>query len=99
MLNRCLLIVTDERQYAKTGQQIFVGLIPKEGLAALSPSKLSFGMTLMRNRYPYRIQITINLWIIGVVPKEGLPGLVPAKPSFSMTMTTILKCVFTMDHT
>ncbi len=87
----CKQFKISEPCHAKTGLTIFVVVIPKEGLAGISPATPPFGVTP-----EYRIALFCldGLYsVVSVILKEGLAWLVPAKPSFGMTTTNILRPV------
>ncbi len=83
-----------ELHHAKISLEIFVIVIPKDGLADISRAKPSFGITPV-----YRIVVCcLHRFhsIVAVLPKEGLAGLVPSisKSSFAITITKMLRPVF-----
>ncbi len=77
----------DEPLHINTGLEIFVVVIPKEGLAGTSPAKPTFGMTptVKHNLWRWRSTVLFN------VIEEALASLVPAKSSFGTTMTNSLR--------
>ena len=83
-----ITMLTFEPRHGNTGSIIFVFVIPKEGLAGISPVKPSFGMTLTA-KYNQQTTYKERQW-----QKDGLSDMVSAKPSFVMTTTKTVRPVF-----
>ncbi len=73
---------TFEPYPTKTGLEIFVVVIPKEGMTATSSAK------------PFLYDSDFFLCIVGGMPKAGLAGLLQVKTSFGMATIKILRSVF-----
>ncbi len=84
-----LQIIITESGQGETGIQIFCAVIPKEGLADISPAKSSFRITPIIELYSEVFTIReYNLWSVSY-KKEELAGLVPSNLSIGMTVTKI----------